>query len=411
MKTTFYFFFVLVTISNSTAQTPLLELYTDLHRHPELSMQEERTAAIMAKELRAAGFAVTERVGAHNVVGVLENGDGPTVMVRTDMDALPLEEKTGLPYASLNHGVMHACGHDVHMSVFIGAARYFASHREDWKGTLVFLAQSAEETGFGADLALKNGLYERFPLPDAVLGVHMNGFLPAGSLGYKEGAFMASVDMMDITVFGVGGHGAAPHQSIDPIVLSAQMILAFQTVVSRETNPLEPAVLTVGSIHGGTVHNIIPDEVRMQLTLRSYSDEVRLNTRASIRRIAENMARAAGLPEDKMPVFSLREPQIPATLNDVDLTRQVVTRFNTRFGEANVVEMPPYMVGEDFSFFSRTEHQIPATMFWLGAADPGVKPEDRVGLHSPFFAPKADLAIKTGVSAMVDAVMGVLVGW
>lgn len=396
------------------------KLYKQLHQNPELSLQEEETARLMAAELNSLGFEVMEKMGAHGVVGVLKNGKGPTVLIRTDMDALPLEEKTGLPYASKAIGinpageevpVMHACGHDIHMTVFVGTARALTRIKNQWKGTLVMVAQSAEETGFGAYLMFKAGLYDKIPTPDYAIALHDNPTLPAGKIGYREGAFMASVDMMDITMFGEGGHGAAPHTTIDPVVLSAQMILAFQTIVSREINPIEPAVVTVGSVHGGTVHNIIPDEVKLQLTLRSYSQEVRDQIIAAIRRISNNLALVAGLPEDKMPIISIRDPQTPATINDPELTKRLVDVFRKNFGEENVVEMPPNMVGEDFSRFGLQEKKVPICMFWLGAVDPEKvkqveeKGEELPSLHSPYFAPVPETTIKTGVKAMSAAAL------
>ncbi|MFD3003348.1 amidohydrolase [Pontibacter toksunensis] len=396
------------------------KLYKQLHQNPELSLHEEKTAKVMANELKSLGFEVMEKMGAHGVVGVLKNGKGPTVLIRTDMDALPLEEKTGLPYASTAKGinaagnevnVMHACGHDIHMTVFTGTARALVHTRDKWKGTLVMVAQSAEENGFGADLMFKAGLYEKIPTPDYAIAMHDNASLPAGKIGYREGPFMASVDMMDITVFGQGGHGAAPHTTIDPVVLSSQMVLAFQTVVSRTLNPIDPAVVTVGSIHGGTVHNIIPDEVKLQLTLRSYSDEVREQIIASIRRISKNLAESAGLPENKMPVISIRDPQTPATINDPALTKRLVGVLKKSFGEENLVEMPPNMVGEDFSRFGRQDKKVPICMFWLGAVDPAkVRAAEQKGealpsLHSPLFAPLPEPTIKTGVKAMSAAAL------
>lgn len=400
--------------------TALDKLYKQLHQHPELSLHEEKTAQVMASELKNLGFEVMEKMGAHGVVGIYKNGKGPTVLIRTDMDALPLEEKTGLPYASKAKGInaagnevytMHACGHDIHMTVFVGTARALIHTKNQWKGTLVMVAQSAEENGFGADLMFKAGLYDKIPTPDYAIALHDNSSLPAGKIGYREGAFMASVDMMDITVFGQGGHGAAPHTTIDPVVLSSQMVLAFQTIVSRELNPIDPAVVTVGSIHGGTVHNIIPDEVKMQLTLRSYSEEVRNQTISSIRRISKNLALSAGLPESKIPVISIRDPQTPATINDPALTKRLVGVFRKNFGEENVVEMPPNMVGEDFSRFGMQDKKVPICMFWLGAVDPAkVKEAEKTGatlpsLHSPHFAPLPEPTIKTGVKAMSAAAL------
>jgi amidohydrolase len=398
------------------------KLYKELHQYPELSMQEEKTAARMAAELKALGFTIKEKMGAHGVVGVLKNGPGPVVLIRTDMDALPLEEKTGLPYASKARGInaagnevniMHACGHDIHMSVFVGTAKALVDLKSTWKGTLVMVAQSAEENGLGADLMLKAGLFDFAPVPDYAIALHDNSYLPAGTIGYREGAFMASVDMMDITVFGEGGHGAAPHTTKDPVVLSAQMVMAFQTIVSRTINPIEPAVVTVGSIHGGTVHNITPDEVKMQLTLRSYSPEVREKVIEGIRRISTSLAQSVGLPDGKMPVISIRDPQTPATLNDPALTRRLMGVFRSTFGDDKVVEMEPNMVGEDFSRFDLNK-KVPICMFWLGTLEPArvqqarERGEQLPSLHSPLFAPVPEPTIKTGVTAMSLAALNLL---
>ncbi|TDB68279.1 amidohydrolase [Arundinibacter roseus] len=400
---------------------PQLEaLYKHLHQNPELSLQEEKSAARMASELKALGFEVKEKVGGHGIVGVFRNGPGPTVLIRADMDALPLEEKTGLPYASKARGinaagnevsVMHACGHDIHMTVFVGTAQALISLKNSWKGTLVMVGQPAEENGLGADQMLKDGLFDFAPVPDYALALHDNSYLPAGTIGYREGPLMASVDMMDITVFGQGGHGAAPQTTIDPVVLSAQLIMAFQTIVSRTINPIDPAVVTVGSIHGGTVHNIISDEVKMQLTLRSYSPEVRTKTIESIKRISQNLALSVGLPADKMPHISIREPMTPATVNDPALTRRMVGLFKNIFGENKLVETELYMVGEDFSRFALENNRVPIFMFWLGTLseerirEAKAKGEQLPSLHSPLFAPVPEPTIKTGVLAMSSAAL------
>ncbi|MDN4165767.1 amidohydrolase [Cytophagales bacterium LB-30] len=398
-------------------------LYKHLHRNPELSLQEVNTSRLMGQALQALGFEVIRNLGAHNVAGILKNGDGPVLLIRTDMDALPLEEKTGLSYASKAKGinaagnevfVMHACGHDIHMSSFIGTAQYLSLNRKLWKGTLVMVAQSAEENGLGADLLFKAGFYDKIPTPDYALALHDNSFLPAGSIGYRQGAFMASVDMMDITVYGKGGHGASPHSTIDPIVLSAQMIQAFQTIVSRELNPIDPAVITVGSIHGGTVHNIIPDEVKMQLTIRAYSDEVRDQLIAAIKRIATGLAQTAGLEGDKLPTFSIREPMTPATVNDKALTERLLPVIEKTVGKENLVETLPYMVGEDFSMYGKQAKKVPLFMFWLGTLAPETiaeakkKGEPLPSLHSPYFAPVPEKTIQTGVEVMSAAAIHLL---
>src|SRR6187401_3681856 len=305
--------------SLADAELPsLLTMYKDLHAHPELSAHEERTAALVAKELRAAGCDVTEHFGtyddpklkAYGVIGVMKNGDGPTVLVRTDLDALPVQEDTGLPYASKvtaknDEGkdvpVMHACGHDVHVAAFIGTARALAKLKDQWHGTIVFVAQPAEEIGAGARALLKDGLYDRFGKPDFALGFHDKADVQAGHIAVTVGYASANVDSVDVTVRGVGGHGAYPHKTKDPIVLAAEIINAWQTIASRENNPLDPIVITVGSIHGGTKHNIIPNEVKMQLTVRTYKSKVRELVLADIDRIAKGCAIAGGWPEDKMP--------------------------------------------------------------------------------------------------------------
>lgn len=395
---------------------PELErLYKHLHQNPELSLQEKETSARIATELKSLGYEVTEGIGGYGVVGVFKNGAGPTLLIRTDMDALPMEEKTGLPYASTkkaisNDGketyVAHSCGHDIHMSVFVGTAKVMAESKSSWRGTLLMVGQPAEENGMGAWNMMNDGLYQRFPHPDFAIALHDDPFLPAGTVGYKSGHLMAGVDMMNVTVYGEGAHGAAPHTGIDPIVLSAQMIQAYQTIVSRRIAPTEPAVVTVGSIHGGTVHNIIPDEVTMQLTLRSYSPEVREEMISSIKRISENLARSAGLPESKMPTYWIREPHTPALINDSQLTEQMVKVFKAHLGEEKVVEVKAQMIGEDFSRFGMQERKIPITMFYLGANDPEFLKKAKEegleipGLHSPYFAPLPEPTIKTGVKAM-----------
>jgi amidohydrolase len=399
------------------------KLYKHLHQNPELSLQEKETSARIAQELKSLGYKVTENIGGYGVVGVLENGAGPVLLIRADMDALPMEEKTGLPYASTKKGtsndgketfIAHSCGHDIHMSVFVGTAKMMVEYKHAWRGTLLMVGQPAEENGMGAWNMMNDGLYERFPHPDYAIALHDDPFLPAGMLGYKSGPLMAGVDMMNVTVYGEGAHGAAPHKGIDPIVLSAQMIQAYQTIVSRRIAPTDPAVITVGSIHGGTVHNIIPDEVVMQLTLRSYSPEVREEMVSSIKRISEQYARAAGLSEEKMPTYWIRHPHTPALINDADLTRQMVDVFRNNIGADKVKEVEAQMIGEDFSRFGLQERNIPITMFYLGASDPEFleKAEkeglDIPGLHSPYFAPLPEPTIKTGVKAMSLFAMDIL---
>ncbi|WP_143959288.1 amidohydrolase [Litoribacter populi] len=399
------------------------ELYKHFHQYPELSLQEEKTAAKIADELKNLGFEVTEGIGGYGVVGIFENGDGPTLLVRTDMDALPLEEKTGLPYASKEKGVtgdgketyiMQACGHDVHMSVILGTARMLMNFKDEWQGTLMMIGQPAEENGLGAYNMLIDGLFERFPYPDYAIALHDTPHLPAGSIGYKAGPLMAGVDMMNVTVHGEGGHGAAPHMTIDPVVMSAQMIQAYQSIVSRRIAPTEPAVVSVGSIRGGHVHNIIPDEVEMQLTLRYYNPEIREVLIENIKKISEHVARSAGMPEDKLPTYWIREPYTPPLINDEELTQLMVGVFKANFEEEKIVEIEAEMIGEDFSRYGIQEREVPISMFFLGATPNKLFEEakengkDVPGLHSPMFAPEVEPTLKTGVRAMSVFAMEIL---
>src|SRR5437588_805533 len=398
----------------------LFELYKDLHAHPELSFEEEKTAARLAEELRKAGYEVTTGVGKHGVVALLRNGKGPTVLVRTDLDALPVKEQTGLPYASTamtkdaqgnDVSVMHACGHDAHIACLVGTARVLAQLKEQWHGTLVLIGQPAEERGSGARAMLADGLFKRFPIPDYCLALHDDAELPAGTIGYIPGYALANVDSVNVTIHGVGGHGAYPHKTRDPIVLAAQIIIGLQTIVSREVQPGEPAVVTVGSIHGGTKHNIIPDEVRLQLTVRSYTDQVRQQTIEAIKRIVRGQAIAAGVPEDRLPEVKLGDEFTPATYNDPELTGKLVAVFKSWFGESNVIRKRPTMGGEDFSEYGRTERKIPICMFMIGGVKPEAVKESQLtgkplpSLHSPFWAPLPEPTIKTGVTAMSAAVL------
>ncbi len=398
----------------------LKKLYYYFHAHPELSFYEQNTSTRLAKELRDIGFEVSLNIGGFGIVGILKNGDGPTVLVRTDMDALPLKEQTGLPYASnvlvkndigKEVGVMHACGHDVHMTVFIGTARLLTQIKETWKGTLIMVGQPAEEKGAGAQAMLNAGIFKRFPIPDYCLALHVAADLPAGKVGYCKGYSMANVDTVDITIYGVGGHGASPHLTKDPVVIAAQVILALQTIVSREIKPTESAVITVGSIHSGTTHNIVPDKANLQLTVRSYSDEVRNQLITSIKRITKGIAQAAGIPEDKMPTITIKDNHTASLYNDPTLTERLANIFQATLGENNVVSREPEMIGEDFAFFGRTKHKIPICMFRLGAIkeeNDGKRmqtQESLPSLHSPAFAPIVEQTIKTGVNAMTTAVL------
>jgi len=394
-------------------------LYQHLHANPEISFQEKETSKRVAAELRAVGYEVTENVGGYGVVAVLKNGDGPTVLVRSDMDALPLPEKTGLSFASKVTTVddrgntvsaMHACGHDVHMTSLVGTARRLAAMQDKWQGTLVLIGQPAEERVGGAQAMLKDGLFTRFPRPDYNLALHVSATLVAGDVGLVSGYAMANVNSVDIEVKGVGGHGAYPHTTKDPVVLASQIVVALQTLVSREISPLEPAVVTVGSFHSGTKHNIISDNAHLQLTVRSYSDDVRDDLLAGIKRIAQAQAKSYGLPEDMWPVVSYSEGT-PATYNDPALTARIKAAFTTKFGAAHVRTEKPVMGAEDFSYFGRTDPKIPSLMFRLGAARAediaaaGRGEKKLSSLHSPFFYPDREKTLKQGVNAMTTAVL------
>src|SRR5687767_14386188 len=345
----------------------MLSTYKMLHAAPELSHREEKTSLFFAGELRKLGYAVTERVGkfdnadwtSYGVVAVMKNGTGPTVLVRTELDALPVEEKTGVPYASkvrakndagLEVAVMHACGHDIHMTSLLGTAKVLSELKSQWQGTLVMLAQPAEETGDGAAAMLRDNLYANFPQPDFAIALHDKPELETGKVGYTPGYAMASATSIDIKIRGIGGHGSAPETTKDPVVVAAQFVMALQTIVSRENSPLDPAVVTVGSIHGGTRYNIIPDEVNLQLTVRSYKEEVRRRVLASIERIVKGVAASAGIPEDRAPIVKVSEGT-GATYNEPQLVDRLVVAFKQALGEENVVKMPPMMGSEDFGNF------------------------------------------------------------
>jgi hippurate hydrolase len=402
----------------------LMEIYRDFHANPELSMQETRSAAKLAAEAKKLGFEVTTGVGKTGIVAVMRNGPGPVVMLRADMDALPVIEQTGLPFAStrratsvtgVESGVMHACGHDTHMTTWVGTARRLAAMKDQWSGTLVMIAQPGEEIGVGAKAMLDDGLYTRFPKPSHVIAFHDAASLPAGVIGYSPGFALANVDSVDIDVRGVGGHGAYPHTTKDPVVLAARIVTALQTLVSREVDPQQPAVVTVGSFHAGAKHNIISDEARMLLTVRSYTDETRRILLDGIRRIVRGEAIAAGIPEDKMPVVTVREAEYtPATFNTEALTTSTAALFTERFGADRVVRTPAVMGGEDFSRFYLADKSIESLIFWVGGVprakwdEAGGNPAKLPSLHSPFWAPDAEAVISTATEAMVVAALGVL---
>ena len=409
----------------------LLATYKHLHEYPELSTQEKETSALIAAELKRLGYEVTDHFGqyadpgltAYGVVAVLKNGSGPVVYVRTDMDALPIVENTGLPYAShvkvkraggAEVGVMHACGHDLHMTVFLGTARMLAQLKDRWSGTVVLIGQPAEETVGGAQAMLRAGLFTKFPKPDYVLALHDTSAVPAGKMAWHAGPLLAGADSVDITVRGYGGHGAAPQAGKDPIVIASEIVVMLQTIVSREMDPQLPTVVTVGSFHAGTKHNIIPDDAHLQLTVRTMNPEQREKVLAAISRITNGVAAAAGVPAERAPIIEVAQDRVPATINDLALTKRVGASLERALGKENVLSGEPIMASEDFSLFALEDPKPPICMFWLGAADPE-KLKDAMekgtrlpGPHSSEFAPVPGPAIRTGVKAMSSAVMDLL---
>ncbi len=422
----------------------VFELYKHFHQNPELSFRESESARKMTSELKALGFDVTtgvgdkwtkakakadagkalDGVGGYGLVAIMKNGAGPTLMMRADMDALPLEEKTGVPYASKvvstdykgqTAPVMHACAHDSHMAIMIGTARRLVAMKDQWKGTLVLIGQPAEEIGLGAMAMLDDGLYSKFPKPDYVIMEHTSGWDPAGAVTYTPGYALANVDSVDIAINGVGTHGSAPHTGKDPIVIGAQIVTALQTLIARETNPLDSGVVTVGSFQAGYKHNIIPDEAHLKITVRSYKDEVRQHLLDGISRIAKAQAQSAGLPEALLPVVTVEKDYTPSTYNNPELTARVMGAVAASLGEVRVYERPPSMGGEDFSQFGRTADKIPTMMMWVGGLDPaayraGVDGSGPIppGNHSPLFAPVPEPTLKTGVQAMTAAALELL---
>lgn len=405
----------LIAMAPAAQAETLMDVYKHLHANPELSSMETETAAYLAKRMKKLGFDVTENFGGTGVVSVMKNGPGKTIMIRADMDGLPVKENTGLSFASTvvkkdrfgdEWPVMHACGHDIHMTTFLGTAQELVANKDLWSGTLVMILQPAEEISHGAKDMIKEGLFTKFPRPDYNLALHANSGMPAGMVGVTSGFALANVDSVDITVKGIGGHGAYPQTTKDPIVIASQIVLALQTIVSREVAAQDSAVVTVGSIHGGTKHNIIGEEVKLQLTVRSYSDETRDKLLASIKRISENMGRVAGVPNDKLPVVEIKDEYTPAAYNNPELSAKAMKTMAEVIGTENVVASDPVMGGEDFGRYGRTDPKIPGMIYWLGAADPAeVKAAKKAGesmpsLHSPFFKPDAAAAIPVGVDTM-----------
>ena len=396
----------------------LKNLYLDIHQNPEISLMEKETSIKLADELKKIGFDVTENFGGYGIVGVYKNGNGPTILYRTDMDALPMEEKTELPYASKvitknfdgsDVGTMHSWGHDMHMTVWTGTARALVERKDDWNGTIIMIGQPAEEIGAGAAMMLKEGLFEKFPVPNYGIALHSSPTIPSGKVGFGKGYIMANTESVDIKVYGQGAHGASPHMSIDPIVTASVIIMELQTIVSRNINPLDDAVITVGSIKGGTKHNIIPDEVDLQLTIRTYKEEVRNLIHKRIKEICNGVASSMGLEKSRWPKVVIPDTFTPANYNDeklVDIMKKVSI---SAIGDENVVVSEPQMVGEDFARYGSTDHDIPTVMYWLGTV-----PKERIekynlgeyalpALHSPFYYPEIENSIRTGVLVSTES--------
>jgi len=418
-------------VASAWAQTPTTKeveaaypeahaLYLDIHQHPELSAHETQTAAKLAGRLRALGYDVTEHVGGTGIVAILKNGVGPTVLLRTELDALPVEEKTGLPYASKVHAaddaghdvpVMHACGHDLHMASIIGTATIMAHSKESWHGTLFLIGQPAEETISGAKAMLDDGLFRRFPKPDVAVALHVSNEFPAGKVGVGSGYRYANADSFRLTIYGKGGHGSAPHTTVDPIVIAARTILSLQTITSREVKPGETAVITVGYIHAGTKNNIIPDQAELGLTVRTYKPEVRKQVFAAIERIAKAESAAAG---------ASREPSIEhyestdAVYNDPPLAQRLRPALEATLGKENVTIAEPITGSEDFSYF--TAQGVPTFFFGLGGAEPKKYAEAKAAgttlpsNHSSLFAPDLDPALHAGIASEVTVLRNLLQG-
>lgn len=413
-------------------ETPrLIETYKGLHAHPELSHHEEHSSAIVAEELRKAGYQVTEHVGrypdgsqAYGIVAILENGPGPRLLIRSDMDALPVIEETGLSYASQVRtknasgqevGVMHACGHDIHMTNLIGTARALAALKNQWHGTVMLIGQPSEETVDGAKAMLSDNLYRRFGTPDLIIGLHDTNTRAAGTVAVTSGAAMAGATSIDVVIRGVGGHGARPQEGKDPIVMAGEFIVQLQTIVSRQQSPIDPAVVTIGDIHGGTKRNIIPDEVKMELSTRYFSDRARQIIVEGVRRTAQGVALSAGVPADRAPIVNVLEHEsTPVTYNDPALTARVKAALVKALGADRVFDEDPIMASEDFGAFGLEGHKIPAVLFWLGAIEPrqyaAAQAQGKLapGLHTSRFAPDPEPTLRTGVTAMTSAAIALL---
>ena len=398
----------------------LKSLYLDIHKNPEISLMEKETSKKLANELEKIGFEVTRNFGGYGVVGIFKNGNGPTILYRTDMDALPMKEKTGLSYASQiitknfdgnDVGTMHSCGHDMHMTVWTGTARALIERKNEWKGTIIMIGQPAEEIGAGAAMMLNEGLFEKYPIPDYGIALHSSPIIPSGKVGFGKGYTMANTESIDIKVFGQGAHGASPHMSIDPIVTASIIVMELQTIISRNINPLDDAVITVGSFQGGTKHNIIPDEVKLQLTIRTYKEKVRKLIHKRIKEICDGVASSMGLDKSQWPEVMIPEKYTPANFNDSKLVDLMMNSSKEIIGANNVIVSDPQMVGEDFSRFGNTKEKIPTVLYWLGTV-----PDDRMkkyeagnyalpGLHSPFYYPEIEQSIITGIKVNTQAMI------
>jgi len=409
----------------ATIENEHYEIYKDLHTHPEVSLMEIETAEKMATHLDNMGFDVTRNFSGNSLVGVMENGEGPVIVLRTDMDALPIKEETGLPFASTvvmkdNAGnevpAMHACGHDMHMTVWLGTLNTMVQLKNKWKGTIVAIAQQAEEISAGADRLIEAGLFKKFPVPDYALAYHVSAELPAGSIGYYPGPIFAGVSSVDVHVYGYGGHGAMPHTTTDPVVLASRIVLATQTLVSREIEPFQPAVVTVGSMHGGSKHNIIPDRVDLQLTLRFFSDDIYRQIISGLERITHGIALSAGLPEDKMPDVIPLEGLTPPVANDPTLVEEGINSMENILDEGSIRKVNPSTVGEDFGRYGRTEEKVPIALFWLGGVEES-KYRDHLengtplpGLHNAAFYPDFHPTFRGGVAAMARTMIDLFNG-
>ncbi|MCX6693667.1 MAG: amidohydrolase [Methanomicrobiales archaeon] len=398
----------------------LSDLYQDLHEHPELSGHEVRTAGVLAEAIGSGPYAVTRGIGGHGVVGICRNGERPAVMVRSDMDALPITEETGLSYAScmkttdgrgMQVGVMHACGHDVHMAVLAGIGRVMGAMRDAWQGTLILVGQPSEEMVSGAQAMVSEGLFSLTGPPTFALSYHVGPGLPQGTIGYREGIFSAGSDSLDLVVRGIGGHAAHPDETRDPVVIAAHIILALQTIISREVHPREFAVLTVAAVHGGTKHNAIPDEVHLQVNIRYYQESVRALLLAAVQRVATGIAIAMGVPSDLAPTLTLLNESVPPLVNDPDLTLRLAGVLSAAIGSAQVVRIEPLTGSEDFGIFAGSLPGLKSCYLRIGIDPTGPIPSLGKGglkLHSSRFAPDASKVIREGTFAMVAALLDLL---